>query len=450
VSPQRFTVGDIKRVIRQRKWLIITPFVIVSIASVLGALLLPRKYESTTTIWVQRDAILNPLVTYQMAVTLASVDRLETFSEIVYSRKTIEIAIDSLDLGKEAQTGIEWDELIQRIRREIRTGRKSMNTFSISYTDTDPVRAQRMVSVLANVFIETRLRGESQRNELTVRFFEEKLQEYEQKFDQTQNQVLTMVRERMAERPTGLKGLMGQLESIDRDIAVSQKRLKDYNVIQSKLGLFPDAFRTDQGKAALAELQSADIPNGEELRTLVARYTEISLRYTPQYPEMGKVEFAITELLNRISVAVQNDIAVITDRIKQLQKDRADKVQELVSNSVDQQVDIDKESYYKLYRRLYDEMKVKLEQAKTVRELGRNAESSFIIIDPARVPAKPSKPNKPLIIMGGIGFGLILGIVSAIAAELLDTRIRTPYDIEVYKLPVIALLPEGRSENHSR
>jgi protein tyrosine kinase modulator len=444
--PQQFTVTDIKRVIRQRKWLIIVPLVIVTGASILGAYLLPRKYESTTTIWVQRDEILNPLVSYQMAVQLASADRLETFSEIVYSRKTLEAVIDSLGLGEGVQTGIEWDELIERTRRNIQTFRKSMNSFSLTYIDTDPVRAQRMVSTLANVFIETRLRGESRRNELTVRFFETKLQEYQEKFEQTQTQVLAMVRERMRERPTGSTGLYSRLESIDREITAALKQVKEYNRVDAKLGLFPDAFRTDQGKAALAELQTSDIPNAAELRSLLSRYTEVSLRYTPQYPEVGKIEFEIEELLRRIGVAVQNEITSQTARIQQLQQDRTETVQELVNSSVDQQVDIDKESYYKLYRQLYEDMKVKLEQAKTARELGRNAESSFIIIDPARVPAKPSKPNQKLIIIGGFGFGLILGIVSALAAEMLDTRVRTPRDIEVYHLPVIALLPEGRPE----
>ena len=208
--------------------------------------------------------------------------------------------------------------------------------------------------------------------------------------------------------------------------------------------MFPDAFHTDQGRAALAELQASDIPSAADLRALVSRYTDLSLRYTPQYPEVAKAEFEILELLKRIVLAVQNEAAVQKGHLDQLHKSRAETVQELVNTSVDQRVDIDKESYYKLYRQLYEDMKVKLEQAKTARELGKNAENSFIIIDPARVPAKPSRPNKKLIIAGGFGFGLLLGVVSALLGELLDTHIRSSRDIEEYNLPVIALLPDVR------
>jgi polysaccharide biosynthesis transport protein len=66
-----------------------------------------------------------------------------------------------------------------------------------------------------------------------------------------------------------------------------------------------------------------------------------------------------------------------------------------------------------------------------------------VIIDPARVPAKPTKPNRALIVGGGVGVGLLLGLVAAIAAELLDSTIRSPREIEVFRKPIIGLLPEG-------
>jgi capsular polysaccharide biosynthesis protein len=48
-----------------------------------------------------------------------------------------------------------------------------------------------------------------------------------------------------------------------------------------------------------------------------------------------------------------------------------------------------------------------------------------------------------LIILGGFLAGVFLGVLSAAAAELLDSTIRSPREIEQYKKPIIALLPEG-------
>jgi capsular polysaccharide biosynthesis protein len=59
------------------------------------------------------------------------------------------------------------------------------------------------------------------------------------------------------------------------------------------------------------------------------------------------------------------------------------------------------------------------------------------------VPGKPTKPNRLLIVVGGFFAGIFLGLLTAAVAELLDTTIRSPREIEHYKKPIIALLPEG-------
>jgi len=45
---------------------------------------------------------------------------------------------------------------------------------------------------------------------------------------------------------------------------------------------------------------------------------------------------------------------------------------------------------------------------------------------------------------GGVGFGIVLGLITVGAAELLDTRIRGVRDIEPFRKRIIAFLPDGR------
>jgi hypothetical protein len=48
----------------------------------------------------------------------------------------------------------------------------------------------------------------------------------------------------------------------------------------------------------------------------------------------------------------------------------------------------------------------------------RQKSERFTVIDPARVPEKPFKPNRPLFWSLGVAAGLILGIASGVALEL--------------------------------
>lgn len=438
----QFSIRDLRHFISRRKKYLIIPPIVVTALCVVGAYMLPKRFESTTTIWVQPDEILNPLVNYQMAVQLASSDRLETFIEIIYSRKTIETVIDSVGMGNGVEGGIPWDNLIEHIRQNIKTARKGSDSFTISYLDTDPVRAQKMVSFLARTFIETRIKGEARRNELTVEFFERKLREYEEKFETTQHDMVTLLLQRMRERPTGSGGLYNRLDDLDKQIQRYNDKQKTDQRAVAQLAEFPDGFRTDEGKQALAELRHTDLPYAEELRTALQQYDDVSSRYTPLFPEVGKAENQIQDILRKMRVAVESELTGLSAQISELKASRQQTIDELMKYSVDQQEDLSKKSNYNLYQRLYEDMKTKLEQAKITQELGKNAENSFIIIDPARVPAKPSKPNQPLIIAGGGLFSIMLGIAAGLVAEYMDTRMRSLADLEAFHIPVIALLPD--------
>ena len=149
----------------------------------------------------------------------------------------------------------------------------------------------------------------------------------------------------------------------------------------------------------------------------------------------------------RTRVMLQSEMSILTSRLSETQKTRAEIVQAITQSSISQTVDRETESNYSFYQQLFNDMRVKLEQARIARELGRNAQNAFIIIDPARVPTKPTKPNRMLIVAGGILAGLFLGALSAVVVELLDTTIRSPREIEVFGKPIIALIPQGTHQS---
>jgi uncharacterized protein involved in exopolysaccharide biosynthesis len=72
----------------------------------------------------------------------------------------------------------------------------------------------------------------------------------------------------------------------------------------------------------------------------------------------------------------------------------------------------------------------------------------YKIVAPAEPPTKPIKPKVPLIIGGGIVFGLLLAFAAAILAELRTDRIMQRWQVQQIALPVLADLrfPPGPSE----
>lgn len=378
-----------------------------------------------------------------MAVQMASEDRLRTFEEIVYSRNTIETLLDSLGMRSEGMSSTAWDELVDKTKTSIRTDRSGSDSFTLRFVDSDPVRAQRAVATLARLFIRTRLQAEYQRNEYTVKFFEGKLKEYEESYDRSQHNVLNLLRTRTRQLPGGGGSLTGRFDLVTEKMRETSDAIRDQRRALSNIDVFPGGFRTDRGRVALTELSHADVSGSTELRALVSGYDSVLIRFTPRHPDVSRFESLISATLERMRVVVQSQIDMLSGRLADLKKNREEMIQSITESSISEKVDQETESKYAFYQQLYSEMRVKLEQARIAQELGRNAEKGFVIIDPARVPTKPTKPNRALIVGGGVGVGLLLGFVAAFVAELLDSTIRSPREIEAYRKPIIGLLPEG-------
>lgn len=444
IQRPQISFQEMLTVLRRRKHLFTVPFLIVTVLATCGALLLPRKYESETTVLVQRDEILNPLVSYSMAVTMASEDRLRDFNEIVFSETTINTLIDTLGYARDAHAPAERQELIKELRKDIKTELRGAGSFVINVSDTDPIRAQKAANLLLQLFIRTRLAVENRQNELTVEFFEKKLDDLRQKFEMSQKEVVTDLKSRLYDEPTESRLLTTQIESSEKDLSDLDDQIRKDRREQSVLRSFPDAFRTDQGKQSLFDLLHEDLPFAGELRPLLEKYDDLTHRYQSKYPDVQKLEGQIVELLGRMRSGVDAEVARLQQRRWEIERTRSGAVDRARQATVHKEENQDKESNYGIYQKLYDDMKVKLEQARTARDLGSRGAAQFVVIDPPLVPAKPAKPNRPLIILAGIGCGCLLGFIAVAAGELLDNRIRDSRDMEAFQKRVIAFLPNGR------
>jgi succinoglycan biosynthesis transport protein ExoP len=443
VLTAQITFHDLIALFSRRKMMVIIPVIIVTILCIIGAYILPNKYESSTSILVQRDEILNPLISYEIAVAMASEDRLRTFNEIIYSHTNIQRLIDSLGLDFGLKTEEQRQALVDAVGKNIATERRGPDSFRISYLDTDPLRAQHAVSLIANMFIDATLHVEGQRNEQAVQFFQRKLDELRQKYESSQKQFVSRLQEHINSTPEETKTVTAQVQNIEKQIEDLDAKEKMYKQETVVLQSIPTSIHTGTGKQALYDLQRADLPFAADLKELLTKYDDYLRHYTPKYPEVQNIEKQILRVLDRMQKGVEMELTKLEPRRKDLEVRRAQLIDEIKQYSIDEHMDEDKESDYNIYRKLYDDMKIKLEQAVTARDLGNKGANQFIILDPPLVPTHPSKPNRIQIIIGGIFVGLFIGFITAILREMLDTTVRAPRDIEVYQKPVIAFITEG-------
>ena len=448
MRPAQLQIREVIAAVRRRWKLLLIPTVLVTVLSIVGVQLTPKKYESSTTILVRRSKM--QLTGYELP--MAFEDQLRNFNEILWSQPLLNSLADSLGLTAHARSEIDRLTVAQGIRGNFSTALLGSDSFRITYYDTDPVRAQRAARVIAELFIQMQLSLENRQNALTVEFYEKKVREYRTAFDSSVQSLVSAIKQNVDELPQETRSLSAQLDEIQRNIALNDSRMKtqqsalgNLGTLLEKLRAEPDSLPDVISKQAFLDLQREEIPFASELRSLVARYEDMLHRYTGNYPNVQKLGGQIIEHLERMRRGGRSEIARLEAQQGELEKNRSRVIEELKKSSTVTRMNTEKESSYDIDRKLYNDMQVNLEQARLAQEVGSQGANQFVVIDPAYLPTRPAK-SKSMLIMVGFGLGLLLGVLAAVVAELLDTTVRKPMDIEIYQKPVIALLPEGRRD----
>jgi succinoglycan biosynthesis transport protein ExoP len=433
---------DILSILSRRKLFLIVPFIIIAVLGVVGAYVLPERYESYTTIMVQRDKILNPLVQFTMAVQLANTDRLQSFDEIIYSRSAMETLLDSLGMLNGVTDPSKIDEMVEQMRRRISTGLRSSTSLRILVADRDPVMAQRTVTLLAKIYIQMTLRAEQQENQAAVDFFDGKVAEYRRAFEIQQQELLNLQQGRVLTMPDADESLHKMLSGVQEELREVERTLALQERTDNLLRVYADNIDNPGTVSQISALEDAGaVLYIGELKKLSVKYNDLLTRYTPRYPEVQSLRQQLLSLLTKSSEALAADMEKAQRRKQQLTRQRDDIVQTIQRALNLNEVSEERRTSYMMAKKLYDDMSLKLEQARVSKDLGERGASKYVILDPALVPLKPSKPNRPKIIMGAVGVGFVVGIIAVFLSEYLDPTIRRRKDIEVFQKPVIAYLP---------
>ncbi len=168
--------------------------------------------------------------------------------------------------------------------------------------------------------------------------------------------------------------------------------------------------------------------------TLQGQYDELSEKFGPAYPRLGEVrsniaaiDKAIREESARIEQRARNDYQVaqqVEDGARGIFTRQKQDADQLNDKAIEYMI-VRQEAEQS--RSLYETLLGHLKEAGVLEGL---RSSNVSIVDPARVPAKPSKPNVPFYLALSVGSGLFLGLCCATLIDLRDNKIRDLSELE--------------------
>jgi succinoglycan biosynthesis transport protein ExoP len=468
---QPFEIKRYWAIVLKRKYIaLIVALAVISIFT-WGSFFLPKTYEASSTVFIERSSIIDPLIK-GVGVASSMEDRLRNIRDGITSRNIIERVVKKLDPGIETKNTEQTESLIESIRKNLdikvkSTRERETDLFTISYTGGNPKTVRDVVNTIVSEYIEENMGYKRTDAYGAYEFIEGQLLEYKKRLEESDRATRefreknpNMVPQSETTLITRLEGF--QTAKIEADIRLKELLRKRDNLQKQLSG---------EKELTVAFVTRDDSPQGR-LTHLNNQLMLLMTRYTDSYPEVIKVKKEIEELKKQIAQAKDSrmegagsETSAINPIYQQLKEEfaRTDaEIESLRARSAElsrQQQQAqgilgrmpkEQEEWAKIqrdrnvYQRIYDDLLQKLENARVSKDLELTDKSAtFRIVDPAILPTLPVKPDRVKMILLGIVLGIASGLGSVFGLENLDHSFKDEESIEnSLKLPVLATVPK--------
>src|SRR5712692_7121262 len=336
----------------------------------------------------------------------------------------------------------EKDELIRKIQRNL-TVRTSGNSrlLEVLYESPDPKEAADFANTLVSEFIELSQEARWKSAEGTAEWLTNHLNIMKVQLEQSEAQLqdyartsgLTFTSEKENLAENRLKELQDELSKAQADRIGSQAK-----------------FEGAKSKPADSLPEILEDPTMRDYRQrlteLQRQYAELSATLTPEHYKVQRVEAQINELKSEMQRErsnvlrrIGNEYAAALRRETLLSKAQTDQ-EKIVADQSEKAIhydtlrrDVDSN------RRLYEAL---LQRVKETSLAAAMRDSNVLVIDRAKPPLLPYRPNLPTNLSIGLFSGVLLGFGFVLLRERLNPRINAPGDAQVYlDLPELGAIP---------
>jgi capsular exopolysaccharide synthesis family protein len=467
----------------RRRWILIGCIAGGLVLGLLASLMMTRQYSSTSRIEISREADrVTKIDSVERETSIGDQEFYQTQYGLLQATPLAERVARDLNLVDDPaffrmfgrsdlfeSGGLPVSDPTRRARRNEIAGKILLDHVSIapvrgsSLVDItaitpDPALSQRIARAWGRDFIESTLERRLQSSAYARQFLEGRIAQLREKLEDSERLVVAYAKhEGIINLPmSGTRDEAGTLASGERSILTD-----NLATLNAALGT-ATAARIEAG-AQLAALQHPDATSDalanlaisqmrEKRAEVAADYAKQSAQFTPAYPpvkgladQLRQIDRSIATEESRMRTAVTQAYNAATAREAALRQ----RVDTLKSQFTDMR---QRNIQYNIYLRdaetnrdLYNSL---LQRYKEIGVAGATESNNISIVNLAKLPDRPSRPNVPVNLLLGLIAGAFAGIAAAAALEQIDDGISDPGEVpERLGLPLLGTVPVVAGED---
>jgi polysaccharide biosynthesis transport protein len=454
---------DYVSVIRRRRWWWITPIALSIVTGWLLVRFVPREYKSSTTLGVTAPLV-SPSIVSQMTPS-DNFDRMRAIQQQLVSTPILSRVAREEQLTDVAALRNAIDIKVPDPVANTNEVRR-LDTFVVSYTDSDPSRAQRVANRLGRVFVDENSKVRTERAEDTTMFINAQLAASQTRINDLEMRLRKAKEAYMGQLPeqTGanlqtIAGLRAQIASDETAIRSERDRMMlidrqieaiDKNTVDEPLsGRGMDTSSPELRVLSLERELAAARAIYKDAHPEVQRIQE-ELGYAKKEAESARQQPPADRLArlqrNPSYLSLVSEREVGRSRIKDLQRDQTDAQGQIAryqarveaAPMVEQQLtNIQRE--YDLERQQYNDLSSRQRAAAIAASVERNRSGErFEVIDAASYPTAPIRPLPLRLWLGSLLGGLVVGAALTLLREYFDSSVHDERELRgALELPIL-------------
>jgi uncharacterized protein involved in exopolysaccharide biosynthesis len=429
----------------QRRYYVLTCFLVALALGVAAAFALPRTYRSTATLLVQAQDLPKSIV--DAPIDGAVEQRIARIREQVLSRGDLIELIEQNDLYPGERRRQPLSKVIEKMRHSTSVGALSSdigqqsgtqnNTIAIamSFDYPDPGQAQAVLQSFVSKFLTMDSQDVEDQATLTVRFLQDQANKLQSQISDIEGQLTGLkARNGAALTSSGMPAIL-DTGSFSAQIAALQSENRQL-IAQSRRPGGNDAMASAEAALAAAQAQFSDThPDVIAARERVKQLRQMAGSATPDttlQEQIAANNSAIRQLMDQRDATMSRANAAVAGSA------RAPAILEQAMQL---------ENRATTLRNQYQQISENLLKAQnSARMASEQRAERLSLVEPANLPDRPYSPNRPLLVAAGGAAGLLLGLVLALGIELVNRPVRSPKQLEQLDLPVIGLVPLIKSK----
>lgn len=430
-----------------RRWIGLAAAWIAAIVAVTLVYRIPEKYEASARVYVDTESLLKPLLA-GLAIAPNVDQQVALVSRTLVSRPNVEklVRMADLDLGVKGDGA--RNALIDSVMNTIRMSVSSGNLYVISYRDSKPERAQKVVQSLLTIFIESSLGDKRQDTNSAVKFIDDQIKHYVGTLQASETRLKEFKLKYLGVGQRG-QDYFGQLASLNAGIESAKLELEAAE--QSR-----DAYRKElQGESAtfLPDATPAQPTAGSaeidgRLGALKRSLDGLLLKYTEEHPDVVATKRLIDQLEAQRSVELEArnkgtngkpagisaernpvfqqlrlsladaeaSVAAIRSKLARYQAQYAQlKSQARLVPEIEQEyTGLNRD--YEIQKNTYATLLARREAVGMGMDVQDSGGAQFRVIDPPRVAPEPVAPNRLGLLGVAFAASLLAGLAASFAA----------------------------------